>query len=160
MDYTIEERALTARPTAVKRFRLPIAQISEVIGPAFMETASAAGRQGHPPAGPPFARYFMTAPPAEGEPVEFEAGFPVAGPITPAGEVEPGELPGGEAIATLHVGPYDAMQPAYAAIAAWMAGHGRAPGGPPWEVYLSDPQAEPDPATWRTEVVQPLAPAG
>jgi hypothetical protein len=27
--------------------------------------------------------------------------------------------------------------------------------GNAWEVYLSDPSAQPDPATWRTEIVQP-----
>ena len=26
-----------------------------------------------------------------------------------------------------------------------------------WESYLSDPDAEPDPATWRTLIVWPLA---
>jgi AraC family transcriptional regulator len=27
-----------------------------------------------------------------------------------------------------------------------------------WETYLSDPTVEPDPATWRTEIVWPLHP--
>jgi hypothetical protein len=26
-----------------------------------------------------------------------------------------------------------------------------------WESYLSDPSAEPDPATWRTQLTWPLA---
>jgi hypothetical protein len=31
------------------------------------------------------------------------------------------------------------------------------PAGHVWEVYLSQPQAEPDPSTWRTRIVWPLA---
>jgi len=27
-----------------------------------------------------------------------------------------------------------------------------------WQVYFSDPASEPDPATWRTEIVQPNPP--
>ena len=25
----------------------------------------------------------------------------------------------------------------------------------PWEVYFTDPASEPDPVTWRTEIIQP-----
>lgn len=32
------------------------------------------------------------------------------------------------------------------------------PAGDLWEVYFSDPASEPDPATWRTEIVQPYRP--
>jgi AraC family transcriptional regulator len=28
--------------------------------------------------------------------------------------------------------------------------------GPPWETYLTDPGDHPDPATWETEIVQPV----
>ena len=30
------------------------------------------------------------------------------------------------------------------------------PLGPMWEIYWSDPEAEPDPATWRTEILVPI----
>ena len=50
------------------------------------------------------------------------------------------------------------MAPAYQALASWVSSHGGEPAGDPWEVYFSDPASEPDPATWRTEIVQPYRP--
>jgi effector-binding domain-containing protein len=46
------------------------------------------------------------------------------------------------------------MEPAYQALASWVSEHGGELAGDAWEVYLSDPSAQPDPATWRTEIVQ------
>jgi hypothetical protein len=40
------------------------------------------------------------------------------------------------------------------ALASGVSDHGGTPEGDAWEVYLSGPS---DPATWRTEIVQPYA---
>jgi effector-binding domain-containing protein len=64
-------------------------------------------------------------------------------------------LPAGPVAVTVHIGPYDAMEPAYAALASWVSGRGGQLAGDPWEVYFSDPEQRPDPSTWRTEIVQP-----
>lgn len=47
------------------------------------------------------------------------------------------------------------MAPAYEALSAWAAEHNAKLVGDPWEVYFSDPVAVPDPAEWRTEILQP-----
>ena len=86
---------------------------------------------------------------------EVEAGFPVTPAIPGEGELEASMLPGGEAAATTHIGPYDAMRPTYEAITEWLGEHDAVPAGAPWEVYLSDPDDQPDPATWRTDIIQP-----
>ncbi|HYO20461.1 MAG TPA: hypothetical protein VES02_17550, partial [Dermatophilaceae bacterium] len=49
------------------------------------------------------------------------------------------------------IGPW----PSYGALTAWMRDRGVEPNGDMWEVYLSDPVAEPDPSTWRTEIYTP-----
>jgi effector-binding domain-containing protein len=110
------------------------------------------GQSGVAMAGPPFARYYSVVP----EAVDFEAGFPAASPVPEHGDVHAVELPGGPAATTTHLGPYEAMEPAYAAIADWIREHGRQAEGAPWEVYFTDPGSVPDPAQWRTKVVQPL----
>ena len=74
-------------------------------------------------------------------------------PIAATGEVQPSALPGGPAIVTWHIGPYDALGGAYAALDAWVEAHGVTADGPAWEIYPSEPVG--DPATWRTQVVQP-----
>lgn len=83
----------------------------------------------------------------------------MAAPIKAVGEVRPSSLPGGTVATTMHVGSYDQMEPAYEALAQWVKEHGQELAGDPWEVYFSDPSVEPDPATWRTEIVQPYRPA-
>jgi effector-binding domain-containing protein len=66
------------------------------------------------------------------------------------------ELPGRRAVTTVHVGPYDSMHKTYAEVHAWMATQGLTPADHMWEVYLSDPSAEPDSSTWRTQIVWPV----
>jgi effector-binding domain-containing protein len=43
--------------------------------------------------------------------------------------------PSGEAATTLHVGPYDRLGEAHAAIDRWRAEHGREYAGVSWETY-------------------------
>jgi effector-binding domain-containing protein len=59
-------------------------------------------------------------------------------------------LPGGRVVTGLHVGPYDSVGHTYARMTAWAIAHGLHPTQDMWEVYLTDPEREPDPARWRT----------
>jgi effector-binding domain-containing protein len=68
-----------------------------------------------------------------------EAGFPSTGPVTAAGRVEPGELPGGPAAEVLHRGDYGGVGAAYEAAATWVAEKQYTPNGDPWEAYLDEP---------------------
>ena len=106
--------------------------------------------------GPPFARYHPAAG-GTGE-LDLEAGIPVAGPFPETDTIKARRLPGGEAISTVHVGPYDRLPEAAAALSAWRAAHGREAAGAPWEVYEDDPSAVPAEAV-RTRLYEPLAPA-
>jgi len=91
-----------------------------------------------------------------GETVEVAAGFPVSGPIDPTGAVTALELPGGRAVTGIHVGSYDGLAQTYQDLVAWVQAQGLAVGTRMWESYLTDPAAEPDPATWRTQITWPL----
>jgi effector-binding domain-containing protein len=100
--------------------------------------------------GPPFARYTFL-----GDTVAVEAGFPVAREVPGDGLVEPSRLPAGTAVGMTHVGGYDALTETYLALRVWLRDHGHAPVGPHWEIYLTNPFTDPDPAHWRTDMVQP-----
>ena len=152
----IESRELSDQPTLVMRTEATVEGIPEFLGRAYGATAAHVQSSSVEIVGPPFARYEMMNGPESVFAVE--AGFPVSSAAGGSGDVEASALPGGPAAATWHIGPYDAMQPAYAAIAAWIEEEGAATNGPPWEVYYSDPTTQPDPATWRTEVIQPYLP--
>lgn len=149
--YDVEQRDLAEQQVAVERATLTVPEIARFLGTAYREVAAFLCLRGTGPAGPPFARFHRVG----ADRFEVEAGFPSAGGVAAADRVDVVTLPGGKAARTVHVGPYDEMEPAYAALTAWVRAHGGEPVGDPWEVYYSDPDEEPDPATWRTEVVQP-----
>ena len=152
--YDIETRTLPELDTAVEFATLPIGEVGPWLQKAFGEVATYLERKGAGPAGMPFARYHRGS---DGR-LDVEAGFPASTPTSGEGDVEPSDLPAGPAAVTVHVGPYDAIQPAYAALQAWIQDNGGAPAGDAWEVYLSDPEIDQDPATRRTEVIQPYRP--
>jgi effector-binding domain-containing protein len=151
MTYDIETRTLDEVDTAVEYATLPITELGPWLGKVYGEVAGYLARKGAGPAGPPFARFR----PVGGGTFEVEAGFPASTPVGGEDEIEPSDLPAGTAAVTVHVGPYDTIEPAYGALTRWIDEHGGEPVGDAWEVYLTDPAAQPDPATWRTEIVQP-----
>jgi effector-binding domain-containing protein len=144
---------LPPQTTAVIRARLPMAELPGLFERAFREVWALLAAQHVEATGPPFGFY----PSMPGELVEVEAGFPVGRRIEPAGDVVPGELPGGRVVKALHVGPYETLPATYGALQRWMAEQGLEPAAGPWEHYLSDPSREPDPATWRTQIFWPVA---
>lgn len=149
--YEIHFQARQAQPTAVMTATLPVAEIGPWLAKTYGALASVITAHGAGPAGPPFARYHRLAE----DRFAVEAGFPVSTAIDADGDVRPSQLPGGPAAVTVHIGPYEQMASAYQALASWVSSHRGEAAGDPWEVYFSDPASEPDPATWRTEIVQP-----
>lgn len=143
---------LAPQDTAVVRDRVPLEGMPKFFGRAFAEVFHAVSAQGLKPTGPPFG--FYPSPP--GDTVEVEAGVAVSGPVSPAGEVVPGMLPGGRVAHGIHIGSYDDLHRTYAALQEWVGTQGVALGSAMWEVYMSDPAAEPDPASWRTEIFWPV----
>ena len=79
-------------------------------------------------------------------------GFPVEEELAAEDPVRFGHLPGGKVLTTLHMGKLDSLSTAYLALQVHMMAEGLTPVGAPWEVYLTDPVWEPDPAQWRTIV--------
>ena len=150
MDYTISAEVLPAQPALVARTTCRQEEIGAFLGDAFGRVIQAIADAGATPAGPPFARYDM-----EGGRFRVQAGFPtsVNVAVKPATDLEATELPGGETAVTMHVGAYQDVGAAYAAIEAWLAGTGRRPSGAPWEAYLDGPEV----AMPRTQVFWPCA---
>lgn len=150
----IERRVLVEQPTLIVRTETTVDGIPAFLGSAYGAAARHAQARGCQIVGPPFARYEMLDGPESG--FAIEAGFPISAPVPGTDRVEAATLPGGDAAVAWHIGPYDAMQPTYTAILAWIEEQGGVPNGSPWEIYHSDAATEPDPANWRTEVVQPF----
>ena len=148
-----EVTQLKPQPTAVVKGQVEFGQLPEFFGRAFTATMSAIERQGLRAMGPPFA-YYPAAPTTV---VTLEAGFPTSDVVEPEGKVVGFDLPGGTAVTTVHIGPYDAMEDTYSRMQTWMADHGYDPAPGMWEVFLTDSDTEPDPRRWRTRIVWPVA---
>ena len=123
--------------------------------------------RGLTPAGAPFLRYLVIDMAAT---MVVQAGVPVAEPVVasvPDGDVEDDTLPAGSYVTTTHVGPYDGLYNATAALLTWAGEQGLhfdkspSPSGEAWasrvERYETDPVAEPDPARWVTRLTFKLA---
>lgn len=149
--FTVE--TIASQPAAAIRAEVPMAELRAVFDRGFGEVMRAAAAQGVAIAGPPFGFY----PRMPTDTIEVVVGFPVAAPIAPDGDVEPFELPGGQVVTGVHVGPYEALETTYGELTAWAKAEGHALAEHMWESYLSDPRTEPDPATWQTKIAWPLA---
>ena len=124
------------------------------LGAAFPELFTHTGSHGVIVTGHPFVIYHAFGPDA----IDAEVCVPVAGPAPEAGRITARTLPAATVVRTLHVGPYDELGQAYAALEAWAGDHGFAAAGPHRERYLNGPDATSSPADYRTEIDMPVIP--
>jgi effector-binding domain-containing protein len=152
MGYEIEIKDLEERYVATIRVRTTPNRIGptyrELVSEVYAQLAEAAVQ----PPNPPFAIYHSYG--EDG--VDMEVGLPLPEPIPTEGRVVGRELQATLAAVTWHHGSYDTIGEAHRALERWMEKEGRAPNGPPWEVYWTGPADGPDPAGWRTEVGYPI----
>jgi len=124
------------------------------------------GSQGKAPAGPPLIRYLSLD--NGGNPRLMDLGVPVAEPVEPDEDFIAGELPAGEYLTYLHVGPFQHenltdLRDAVERMLAWAEENGveldrtETDEGPEFgasaEYYLVDPSTEPDFTKWQTRIV-------
>ena len=114
--------------------RIVAGQGAEIRGPAFCLYRTAAG------APDPAAAQHL------------EVGFAVDRILVPQEGVTPGHLPAGEAARLVHAGGYEGLGAAWERLGGWIAAQGRQTAGVRWEVYLTKPGPDADPAAMRTEL--------
>jgi effector-binding domain-containing protein len=148
----IELSRTVTRPTAVVRKTVSISELPRFLAYAFGAVTGALTRQSIHVTGPPLAVYRMR----HGDTFDVEAGFPVAAAVTCDGDVGPGILPGGEAVETVHTGPYETLADTYRQLADWIERHGRRPADLSWECYLTDPDDPNHPGGPQTLIVWPV----
>ena len=93
------------------------------------------GELGEYPVGAPFVAYYNM----DMQDLDMEIGFPVSKPLPDRGEIKSSALPAGKIAATMHIGPYDTVGPAYEALTQYAQANGYAPSGVAlYEFYFSD----------------------
>jgi effector-binding domain-containing protein len=150
MEIRIER--LHATPTACVRVHTDVAHIGETFNAVLPKVAERVARVGGAIAGPPYMMYRDWGP-AGGD---VEVGFPTGARIPDDGDVIAAELPEADAAVAVHEGSYDRLPEAYAELERWIRSHGHEPSEEMWELYLTDPGADPETSHWRTQVVWPL----
>lgn len=141
-----------AQLTATIHLTIPRDQIQQVMGPAIGEVMAALAAQGIAPAGPVFSHHFHMDPAT----FDFEVGVPVPSPVKAVGRVQPSQLPAAKVARTIYRGPYEGLGPAWGEFCAWIKTQKLATTPNLWEFYAQGPESSPDPATWQTELNQPL----
>jgi effector-binding domain-containing protein len=156
---TAELEQRVRQPVAYRRTTVKLENLAQVQAKSLHEVWRAIEKRGLEPAGPPYVRYHTFG---EVE-TDLEVGIPVREPGSGEPPVTAGDLPGGPAVTTWHLGAHDGLAAAYGRLQAWMEENHRDAGGAAWEVYWwVDPNIEPDPSTWpnptewQTELVQPI----
>jgi len=86
----------------------------------------------------------------------MEVGLPLTEPIEGEGVFIATNTPGGKAVKALHFGPYEEVAPVYEALEQYIKVMKMEFAGPPWEVYITDPNEEPNPEKWETMVYFPI----
>lgn len=139
-----------AVPTAVLRERLAMGDLASFYDRAYTAVAQSLAAAGVRPAGAAFG-YYLSPPTGT---FELEAGFPVDAPLVeaPQSEVIASELPAGPVARATHVGGYDTLGDSWQALSEWVHEQGRTAGLRMWEVYVTEPTPEGDPADNRTEL--------
>ena len=82
----------------------------------------------------------------------LEVGFPTDRAIEPEGSAEASTLPTGRVARAVHAGSFDTLSSAWQRLGSWINDQGLAPTEVFWEVYLTEPTPDMDPADLRTEL--------
>ncbi len=102
-------------------------------------------------AAPPLAVYHAWPVDGKGT-ADVEAAIPIARKDAGTTAIRGIQFAGGPIVTAYYYGPYEQSEHAHTALAAWALEHGKILGASPWEVYVTDPQVEPDSTKWLTQI--------
>ena len=145
-------REIGAQPILGIRITAKMSELSQIMGPLFGEVMEHIQRNGQHPAGMPLSVYHGMG----GGEIDVECAIPTTSSMDGGGRIKAGELPAGTVATVTHTGPYEGLRETWAALTEWMSSQGLVPAGAPWEVYVTDPGAEPDSSKWRTDISFPV----
>ncbi|MEE6281718.1 GyrI-like domain-containing protein [Georgenia sunbinii] len=138
--------------TAAVRDTIPMTELAGFFDRSFGLLATVLAEQGASPTGPAYARYFGLP----GDTVDVELGYPVAEVIRRQGEVYAASLAAPRVVRAVHEGSYDQLGDSWRALWEWIVARGLNAADEMWEVYVTEPTPDGDPAAMRTELSWPL----
>ncbi len=127
---------------------VPMSELTSFFDSSFGKLAAVIGAQGVQPLSAAFALYHG----APSDVADLEVGFVTSEPIEPTGDVVVSSLPSGQVLRTVHNGSFDGLGPAWGDLFGYATSRGLTPSDQMWEVYLTEPSPDMDPAELRTEL--------
>ena len=152
MKYDITIQDIEQATFLYREARCVHADIGATLGeclPAVFKYATQAGIQ---IVGPPTTVYTQWGPGM----VTLRAGLPVTDGASGDGDIMSMVLPAGRGAVTVHVGAYEGLAHAHAAVETFIDEQGAIPTGELREIYLTDPAEVPNAEAWQTQIVWPL----
>lgn len=141
--------------TVVAKFTdYPMAEMAAAFDATFQVLFPALKVHGLTPIGPALSLHYR----APSDTATFEVGLPVDHPLdneftTEAGiTLTPSTLPAGQVARISHIGPFAGLGEAWATFMESVPAAGKQPALPFWEVYVTEPTPDLDPATLRTDL--------
>jgi effector-binding domain-containing protein len=154
----IQQRA--EQPYVSIHAKVNMDKIPAVLPPLIPEVSAWLGKNNMNPDGPPFFLYRSMD---KNNDMVAEVGFPVKERTTGDGHIRGGIFPAGKYAVITYTGDYKNIREAHRALELWIRENGwkqkqeAGDNGTEWgilaESYVTDPQKEPDPQKWRTEVL-------
>ncbi len=154
MDYQFVKRDVAKQPIVSIRDRRVPTDIPTLLGEAFPELFGRLRLLGATPAGPPFVIYHEFGPDA----IDAEVCVPVSEAVSATGSIQSRVLPAATLAGTIHIGRYEELEAAYAAITGWIRESGFETAGPVQERYLNGPGDDVLPAAYVTQIEIPIVP--
>jgi len=121
----------------------------DAMGGAFQQLMEFGGAQ---MTGPPFAIWYKW----EGDVFEFDNCIPVATAIPGNDVIKNITTYAGKTVSVSHTGAYETTHHSWAALQEYVTNNNLETNGEPYEVYLTNPQEEPNPDNWITELYWPI----
>jgi effector-binding domain-containing protein len=150
--YKVEETTVTAQPVLTIRAKSTPQELSNKLGEIYSEIIKEMAKTGQKQTSMPFAIYHKWS----AEDVDVEAGIPVDKMGKTNGKINATELKAGKVILVKYYGPYEGSEKAHLAIDSYVKANNKKVTGSPWEVYVTDPGVEKDPAKVLTEIYYPI----
>ncbi|MCC7301393.1 MAG: SRPBCC family protein [Bacteroidia bacterium] len=127
-------------------------EISKTLGETYGKIGAMAGKAGSKQAGPVFAIYMNYT----DTKVDMEVGFIVDKlPVKTDEGFNAYSTTHTKALKVSYFGGYKSMYPFHMGISEWLKVNGKDVHAPRWELYITDPGAEPDSTKWQTDIVIP-----
>lgn len=124
-------------------------EIPHVLPALIPQVLEWAEKNGNQQVGPVFFRYLKMA----GEMLEVEVGVPTKNALKGDATVKPGAMPGGRYATVTFMGHYNNLPQVHAQLEQWGKEQGLKVMGNRVEYYPTDPDTEPNPDKWQTDII-------